>query len=327
MRKSPSKPSLWREKHRIFDLSIAAFSEKHTILLWGTGICLRDSSPKFVFPVFSRLNSPHQVVPSQLICWPTAPAAGNSRSTFAMTIKLPKSVLACLQRVVVAVVVVLSASQHAAVADNAEDFFEQRIRPMLLEKCIACHGPTKQENGVRLDRRDDVLKGRAGDVPLINIAVPDESRLLKVLHYAEDDTQMPPSGKLDDEQLQFVQQWIAEGAVWPESADLEGEARRRAEQWRKHWAFIPPVMPELSAVPENENPIDHFVKARLAAKNLMLSPAASPGILVRRLSCALLGLPPELNDIAAADAAAAAGNLAAWKYRVHRSPARVAAFW
>ena len=294
------------------DLSIAAFSEKRTIFLWDTGICPRNSSPRFVFPVFSRLKSPHQVVPSQPICWPTAPAVGNSRSTSAMTIRLPKSVLAGFRRVV-AVVVLFSASQRAAVADDAHDFFEQRIRPMLLEKCIECHGPTKQENGVRLDRRDDVLKGKAGDALLINLSAPNESRLLKVLHYVEDDTQMPPSGKLDDEQLAFVQQWITSGAVWPESADLEGEAKRRAERWREHWAFIPPVMPDLSAVPENENPIDHFVRTRLAAKNLTLSPAASPGILVRRLSYALVGLPPESNDLAAADAAAANGILAAWK--------------
>ena len=228
--------------------------------------------------------------------------------------RLRKSVLACVRRTIVTVVaVVLSATQQSAIADDAHDFFEQRIRPMLLEKCIECHGPTKQEKGVRLDRRDNVLQGKAGDALLINLAAPNESRLLKVLHYAEDDTQMPPSGKLADEQLEFVQQWIANGAVWPESADLEGEARRRAERWREHWAFIPPVMPDLSAVPENENPIDHFVRARLAATNLTLSPVASPGILVRRLSYALLGLPPEWGDLAEADAAAAGGTLTAWK--------------
>ena len=230
-----------------------------------------------------------------------------------MTHNLPKSVFDSFRRVVVAVIVLLSASQHAAVAADVHDFFEQRIRPMLLEKCIECHGPTKQENGVRLDRRDDVLQGRAGESLLINLAAPNESRLLKVLHYAEDDTQMPPSGKLDDEQLAYVQQWITNGAVWPESADLEGEAKRRAERWREHWAFVPPSMPDLSAVPGNEHPIDHFVKARLAAKNLTLSPDASPRVLVRRLSYALLGLPPELSELAEADAAAKNGTLTAWK--------------
>ncbi len=121
---------------------------------------------------------------------------------------------------------------------------------MLLEKCIECHGPTKQENGIRLDRREDVLNGRAGDALLINVASPGESRLLKVLQYEEGDTQMPPSGKLDESQLEYVQEWIAQGAVWPESTDLEGEAKRRAERWREHWAFVLPLMPDLSAVSE-----------------------------------------------------------------------------
>ncbi len=92
-----------------------------------------------------------------------------------------------------ALIIVVSVSSQYTVADDHQDFFEQRIRPLLIEKCIECHGATKQENGVRLDRRDDVLKGKAGDHMLINVDAVSESRLLKVLSYAEDDTLMPPS--------------------------------------------------------------------------------------------------------------------------------------
>jgi len=225
-----------------------------------------------------------------------------------------KSLRDTLQRAIItAVIVLLSVSSQAVVAGDAEDFFEQRIRPLLLDKCIECHGPTKQENGVRLDRRKDVLEGKAGEIPLINTAAPDESRLLKVLHHAEDDTQMPPSGKLGDEQIQFVQQWIADGAIWPESSDLEGEAKRRVERWREHWAFQLPIMPDLSKVSNAESPIDFFVKAKLATRNLKLSSAASPRVLARRLSFALVGLPPESSDIGAAEASAANGTFAVWK--------------
>lgn len=231
-----------------------------------------------------------------------------------MNFKFLKSCFLRYQRAVVtAAVLLLCAVQNSACADDAQDFFEQRIRPLLLDKCIECHGPTKQENGIRLDRRKDVIEGKAGEVPLINTAVPNESRLLKVLHYAEDDTQMPPSGKLGDEQIEFIQQWITNGAVWPESSDLEGEAKRRSEQWRDHWAFKPPVMPDFSKISENESPIDYFVKEKLAAKNLKLSPAAPARILVRRLSFALLGLPPDSSDLADAEAAAVNGTLATWK--------------
>ena len=218
-----------------------------------------------------------------------------------------------LQLLATAVIFLLFVSSHAAVAGDAEDFFEKRIRPLLLDRCIECHGPTKQENGVRLDRRKDVLEGKAGEIALINPAAPNESRLLKVLYYADDDTQMPPSGKLGDDEIQFMQQWIAGGAVWPESSDLEGEAKRRAERWREHWAFQPPNMPDLSKVSNAESPIDFFVRAKLANKNLKLSSAASPRVLARRLSFALVGLPPESNDIVAAEASAANGTFATWK--------------
>ncbi len=218
-----------------------------------------------------------------------------------------------MQRGIFCAVVLCSVLSPVSMAGDAEDFFEQRIRPLLLDKCIECHGPTKQENGVRLDRRKDVLEGKAGEIPLINTTAPHESRLLKVLQHAEDDTQMPPSGKLGDEQIQFVQQWIVGGAVWPESSDLEGEAKRRAERWREHWAFQPPIMPDLSNVSNGESPIDFFVKAKLATRNLNLSPVASPRVLTRRLSFALVGLPPESSDIAAAEASATGGTFAAWK--------------
>ena len=227
---------------------------------------------------------------------------------------LPQSILNPIQgTIIVALLVIVSASQRCSASDDTPDFFEKHIRPMLLDRCIECHGPTKQENGIRLDRREDVLNGRTGDSLLINVASPGESRLLKVLQYEEGDTQMPPSGKLDKSQLDYVHEWIAQGAVWPESTDLEGEAKRRAERWREHWAFVLPLMPDLSAVSEDETPIDYFVKARLTAKNLVWSAPASPKTLVRRLSFALVGLPPEWNDLVAADLAAAMGTLEAWK--------------
>ena len=94
---------------------------------------------------------------------------------------------------IIAVLFLCAASQRLPASDDSQNLFEQRIRPLLLEKCIECHGPTKQENGVRLDRRDDVLHGKAGDSLLINAATPDESRLLKVLHYVEGDTHTTPT--------------------------------------------------------------------------------------------------------------------------------------
>lgn len=198
-----------------------------------------------------------------------------------------------------------------AVADERGDYFEKHVRPLLLEKCIECHGPTKQENGIRLDRRGDVLNGKAGEVPLITAGAPAESRLFQVLQHSDDDVAMPPSGQLDEALQDAVRHWITEGAVWPESSDLEGEAKRRSERWREHWAFQPVVQPDLSHIPSGTRPIDDFIKRSLAEKELEQSPPAPRRTLIRRLSFALTGLPPEMSDLNSADAAE--GGWSEWK--------------
>jgi hypothetical protein len=197
--------------------------------------------------------------------------------------------------------------------DERVDFFESRIRPLLLEKCIECHGPAKQENGVRLDRRSDVVSGVAAERPLVSVERPEDSRLLQVLAHSPDDTAMPPSGKLSPDELDAVRTWIVAGAVWPESSDLEGEARRRMEAWREHWAFQPPQMPDLSRIPAGLSPVDGFVREALQEKNLAPSPEAGPEVLVRRMSFALVGLPPEPEELAAARIAVDDGSWAEWK--------------
>lgn len=197
-------------------------------------------------------------------------------------------------------------------ADERGDFFEQHIRPLLLNRCIECHGPQKQEGGVRLDRRDAVLQGRAGDVALVQPGQAAASRIVQVLAHAEDDVQMPPSAKLPDEQRALVEQWINDGAVWPMHADLEQDARRRAEQWREHWAFQKPVRPDLSQLPPDLHPVDYFIRRALSARQLQPSPAAGMRVLTRRLSDALVGLPPELQDYEQAEAAEAAGQRQQW---------------
>ena len=202
---------------------------------------------------------------------------------------------------------------NAAYADERGDFFETNIRPLLLDRCVECHGGTKQENGVRLDRRNDLLQGKASDAPLVVPGNPAESRIAKVLEHSKDDISMPPSKKLSDAEIAAVQKWIADGAVWPESSDLETEARRRAEKWREHWAFQPVQSPDLSSVHEGQHPVDFFIDQALAQKNLERSQPASAKVLVRRLSFALTGLPPEFADLTAAEQAEAAGQLSEWK--------------
>lgn len=198
-------------------------------------------------------------------------------------------------------------------ADERADYFESQIRPLLLDRCIECHGPTKQENGIRLDRRADVLHGKAGDAPLITPGNPVESRLMKVLEHSSEDIAMPPSGKLEDAQLLAIGKWISDGAIWPEAVDLEGEARRRAEKWRDHWAFQPVKQPDPSLTATNASVIDFLIDQKLAEKGLKRSESAAAKTIVRRLAFALTGLPPDLSDLNAAESAFASGSGVAWK--------------
>jgi hypothetical protein len=198
-------------------------------------------------------------------------------------------------------------------AEEREDFFESRIRPLLLDRCIECHGPSKQENGVRLDRRADVLNGKAGDAPLVTPGKPEESRLLAVLEHSSEDIAMPPAGKLDDSIRLAVAKWISDGAVWPETSSLEAEAKQRAERWREHWAFQPVVSPDLSAVPPDRNRIDFMIDQKLSAAGLVRSEPAAPRTLARRFSFALNGLPPEQSDLEAADVAYSNKTFDRWK--------------
>ena len=222
----------------------------------------------------------------------------------------------CLRSVLWHLVLTMSLAQcfsSLAMADERGDFFEANIRPLLLDRCVECHGGTKQEHGVRLDRRNDLLQGKASDLPLIAPGKPEESRITQVLEHSKDDIAMPPSKKLSDSEIAAVHKWIADGAVWPETSDLETEARRRAEKWREHWAFQPVKSQDLSSIPEGQHPVDFFIDQALTQKNLQRSSPAAAKVLVRRLAFALTGLPAELNDLAAAEQAEAAGQLNEWK--------------
>jgi cytochrome c553 len=205
-----------------------------------------------------------------------------------------------------------TSGRATAAAPPGDDAFETAIRPLLLDRCIECHGPSKQEHGVRLDRRQDVLQGKAGDQPLVVPGQPDRSRLWQVLQHSKDDIAMPPAGRLADPQLQAVHDWITAGAPWPDTADLEGEARRRLERWRQHWAFQPLQQPDLSGCPPEVSPVDYLLDQRLSAAGLKRSPEAAPEVLVRRLSFAISGLPPELQDLEQAASATAAGTWNTW---------------
>ncbi len=195
-----------------------------------------------------------------------------------------------------------AASPPSLPTPESADFFEAKIRPLLLDRCIECHGAKKQESGLRLDAREHVLKGN-DEGPVVLLKKPERSRLLLAVR-GEGDIKMPPNGKLTADEVAALTEWIKLGLPWPESpANKMGldPAEAIAGKAEKHWAFQPVVAPPLPAVQHEawvQSPIDRFVLARLEAAGLVPSPAADRRTLIRRAYFDLIGLPPTAAEIA-----------------------------
>ncbi|MDG2128319.1 MAG: PSD1 and planctomycete cytochrome C domain-containing protein [Fuerstiella sp.] len=182
----------------------------------------------------------------------------------------------------------------AANADEREVFFERHIRPLLVEKCVGCHGPQQQKGDLRLDSREQVLIGTDDTAALVNPQQVDESRLLQVILYSDDDVQMPPKAKLDGSDIKAVRKWIQQGAYWPETMDFGKAKSIDPDAWRKHWAFQPITDP---TPPSPAHPVDAFIQRRLQALGVNPSPAADGRTMVRRMSVSISGLPPNVSDL------------------------------
>ncbi len=186
------------------------------------------------------------------------------------------------------------ATAHAA--DPALEFFEKNVRPVLVEKCLACHGADKAKGGLRLDTRAAVLKGGERGPGVVN-GKPKESVLLKAVRHADEDLKMPPAGKLSDREIAALEKWVELGTPWPDKVALAApNAIEKAAA--KHWAFKPVVRPD---VPKHNaaNPIDNFILAKLSENKLLPSPRADKRTLLRRATFDLHGLPPTPDEVEA----------------------------
>jgi len=184
-----------------------------------------------------------------------------------------------------------------------EEFFEARIRPLLVKHCRECHGEKKQESGLRLDHRAAFLAG--GDSgKVVERGDAEASRLIQVIRYAEDDTQMPPAGKLPEEAIALLTRWVNEGASWPETPQPRETAEpfeQRVQRLRReHWAYRPVTKVDPPAVPSGAaHAIDRFIEAQLAKHGLEPSPPATRATLLRRVHLDLTGLPPTYEQVQA----------------------------
>ena len=200
----------------------------------------------------------------------------------------------------------LAIAAPAGAADPKVDFFETKVRPVLVGHCYTCHSAeTKPAGGLRVDDRNGLLAG-GNTGPAVVPGKPGDSLLLKRVTQGNAKRRMPLEGKyLTDEQVADLTAWIRDGAAWPSvrvPASLN-KPRPEYEQLKKeHWAFRPVTAPAAPAVRDAAWPrgdLDRFLLAKLEAKGLTPVADADRVTLLRRVTFDLTGLPPtpkEVND-------------------------------
>jgi hypothetical protein len=186
---------------------------------------------------------------------------------------------------------------------EALEFFEARVRPVLVSKCLSCHGDAKQKAGLRLDSRAALLKGgRSG--PAVSPGEPEKSALVRAIHY-DAKLKMPPEGKLTDEAINVLTDWVKLGAPWPENVAGELGAASVSGVRKSHWSFRPVATPPSPMVKEigwAATPIDRLILAKLESKGMRPAQPADRRTLIRRATIDLIGLPPTPEEIAAFEA-------------------------
>jgi|HubBroStandDraft_6_1064221.scaffolds.fasta_scaffold12725_2 hypothetical protein len=191
------------------------------------------------------------------------------------------------------------ADANAARSEEREAFFETRIRPVLVTTCSKCHGGTKTENNLRLDRRESLLKG--GDSgPAILPGQPDKSLLMRAVRYRDDELKMPPDKKLPETVIVDFEHWVRDGAVWPTQSLRDGFRQAgNAAGKETHWAFQPvrEVEPPRDASGWSANAVDCFIHAGFESHRLKPATAASKRTLLRRAYFDLIGLPPTPQNV------------------------------
>lgn len=207
---------------------------------------------------------------------------------------------------ITAAVLLLSPIAGAAEPSKTE-FFETRIRPVLVRLCYECHShATKEPKGeLLLDSRDGIRKGGETGPSVVPSKVA-ESLLIEAIRH--DSLKMPPKEKLPDVVIADFVKWIEMGA--PDPRDTPPDPNSSAQElWEAQyqerlgwWSLQPVVAPEIPSVRDadwSDEPIDQFILAKLEEHELQPAAHASKRALIRRLTFALTGLPPKPHEVKA----------------------------
>ncbi|MCU0705431.1 MAG: PSD1 and planctomycete cytochrome C domain-containing protein [Fimbriiglobus sp.] len=186
------------------------------------------------------------------------------------------------------------------IPDDQLKFFENKIRPVLVEKCYSCHTantPKGAKAGLKLDTAAGLLKGGDSGAAIVP-GNAKKSLLVKALKGIGDVPVMPPKEKLPAEVVADFEKWIEMGAPDPRTGGKAEPVAVDPNKGKDHWAFQPVKAP---AVPKGNawatSPVDAFIAAGWESKKLTPVPDADKRTLLRRITFDLTGLPPTPADL------------------------------
>ncbi len=200
----------------------------------------------------------------------------------------------------------ISAHSFSATPEEAADFFEKRVRPILADHCYECHNADKgkTKGGLNLANREGWVKGGESGTSIMP-GKPDDSLLITAVRYWDKDLQMPPKKPLKPEQVNDLIEWVKMGAPDPRTgaqpvavaAEKSGDVM---EKGRGHWAFQPVKAQPAPAVKDTawvRNEVDAFILAKMEASGAKPAPDADARTLIRRATFDLAGLPPTPQEV------------------------------
>ena len=169
--------------------------------------------------------------------------------------------------------------------------FVKDVQPIFIANCVKCHGPLLQEGEYRIDVREIALTKGAAYAPNIIPKKSTESPLIQFVAGQVDGMLMPAKGaKLTREQIGILRAWIDQGANWPDT--VAGKVEDKLAWWS-----LQPLKTGPLPVSAGANPLDSFIRAKLADEKILPSPRTDRRVLIRRLYFDLIGLPPSPTEI------------------------------
>ena len=183
------------------------------------------------------------------------------------------------------------------------EFFEKKIRPVLVEYCYECHSSSSKaiKGELRLDTRETIRKGGESGTGIVPGDL-EQSSIISALKF--ESVEMPPKGKLSESVIADFEKWIADGAIDPREAEsAPAPASKPQIDWKaatEFWSFQHPKRHDLPSFESKEwiqRPIDAFILAKLESEGLYPNDAADRRTLLRRASIDLIGLPPSEQEM------------------------------